>query len=183
MMRSRSKEKSKDLGEQAAREKCLRLLSRRAHSSAELRTKLWAAGFPGEVSERVLAGLGESGLVDDEEFARAWVADRKLAGGWARRKLAWELRCKGIGREVIERVLAQDLDDEAELAQATALARKRFRGAPADGEHLTRFRRLLLGRGFGFETVDKVLESLSLEPESAPGETQDIARGEGETSR
>ena len=179
-MRSKSKEKGAELGEEQAREKCLRLLSRRAHSSAELQEKLRAAGFTVKVTERALAGLTESGLLDDEEFARSWVADRKLSGGSGRRKLAWELRRKGIGRSLIAQVLSEDLEEETELSQAMELARKKLREGALGAAELARLRRFLLGRGYGFEVVDKVMQSLPLRPNA--GETPYLTRGEGETS-
>ncbi len=180
-MRRKSKERQAERGAEQAREKCLRLLSRRAHSSAELRKKLRLAGFEGEVIERVLADLTESGLLNDEEFARSWVADRKLAGGTGRRKLAWELRRKGIGRSLIARVLAEDMEEETELSQAMELARKKIRAGAQGAVEAMRLRRFLLGRGYGFEVVDKVLQSLPLHKEA--GEMSYPARGEGETFR
>lgn len=152
------------LDAEAAREKCLRLLSRRARSEAELRDRLREAGCAEPVAEQVLAGLKEAGLIDDEEFARAWVASRKARGGSGRRKLSWELLRKGVSRELIERVLAEEIDDETERRQAAALAQRRLRGR-AKAQDMTRLRRYLLGRGYGFETVDTVLDSMRQEEE------------------
>ncbi|MBN1459554.1 MAG: regulatory protein RecX [Armatimonadetes bacterium] len=148
----------------AAREKCLRLLSRRARSEAELRDRLREAGCAEPVAEQVLAGLAATGLIDDEEFARAWVMSRKARGGSGRRKLSWELLRKGVSRELIERVLAEEIDDETERRQAAALARTRLRNR-AGAHDMIRLRRYLLGRGYGFETVDSVLQNISQEGE------------------
>ncbi len=152
--------------ERAARESCLRLLSRRARSAGELRERLRAAGYGADVIREVLAGLQAAGLVDDEEFARWWVAGRKAAGGAARRRLSWELKRKGVDRTIIERVLGEQMDDETELGQATELARKRLRGGRAEGEDLSRLRRHLLGRGFGYDTVDHVIRAVTREKET-----------------
>ena len=149
---------------EAARAKCLRLLSRRAQSEAELRERLRRDGFAEGVTEEVLADLAEAGLTDDQEFARAWVASRRESGSSGRRKLAWELRRKGIAREVIARVLEEEIDETAERRQAGELARRRL-GGRTDAKELSRLRRYLLGRGYGVETVDSVLQSIRQEDE------------------
>ena len=160
-MRRRTREKlSRPDDEQAARDTCLRLLSRRARSAGELRERLRTGGFSTDVAEGVLSDLEGAGLIDDEEFARSWVAGRKAAGGAARRRVFWELRRKGVDRDLIERVLSEEMDDQTELAQATQLARKKLRGQRADAMELSRLRRHLLGRGFGFGTVDSVLQAV-----------------------
>lgn len=147
--------------EEEAREKCLRLLSRRPYSRGELRERLQTTGMAGPAIEEVLAGLEQAGLLDDEDFARSWVASRKAAGGAGRRKLRWELRRKGVDRQLVERILDEELDEETELRAAVALAQKRVAGRGADREVLSRLRRYLLGRGFGFETVDSALAKIA----------------------
>lgn len=154
-----------ELGEHAAREKCLRLLGLRLRSEAELRGRLSDSGFPDEVIGSVVGDLARSGLVDDEEFARAWVVSRQASGGAGRHKLRWELRQKGISEDLIRRVVDEGIDDQTETRQALTLARKRLKGDLREPKTLARIRRLLLGRGFGFETVDSVLQQLTTEAE------------------
>ena len=151
---------------QAAREQCLRLLALRARSAAELRDRMRKAGFHEDVVEAVLADLDRAGLVDDAEFARAWVAHRQAAGGAGRHKLQWELRRKGIADGLIKHVLDEAVTDEMEMEQALALAERRLSGGPLDRSGLARLRRTLLGRGFGFETVDAVMRHVASEGES-----------------
>jgi regulatory protein len=151
--------------QEAAREKCLRLLAVRARSAAELRDRLRGAGFAEEVIENVLGGLGRAGLVDDEEFARSWVASRRGSGTTGRRRLRWELRRKGVPEELIRRTVDEEIDEEEEFRRALDLAQRRLRGEAAEPKALSRLQRLLLSRGFGFETVDKVMRRLSVESE------------------
>ena len=126
---------------------------------AELRERLARAGFEARVAAGALAGLAEAGLIDDEEFARSWIASRKAAG-IGRRKLAAELGRKGIDRSMAERLMAEQVDDEVERRQAEAVARRRL-GAEWDAKTLARVRRLLLSRGYGFGTVDDVLQAIA----------------------
>jgi regulatory protein len=152
------------LTEEAAREQCLRLLARRARSAEELRRRLRMAGFEQNTVEAVLADLERGGLVDDEEFARLWVAERRRSGQAGRHKLRWELQQKGIARDLIRASVDEAIDDEAEVEQALVAARRRLGNRPADAEALLRLRRFLLGRGYGYGTVEAVLRRISAEP-------------------
>jgi len=148
---------------EAAREKCLRLLAVRARSGVELRDRLRRVGFARDVAEKVIADLAGAGLVDDLEFARSWVTGRQAAGGIGKQKLRWELRRKGIANELVERVIEESVDGEAEVEQALLLARKRLSGN--DAKSLARVRRLLASRGFGFDIVDAVMRRISSDTE------------------
>lgn len=138
----------------------MRLLSVRARSQAELRERLLGAGFPRGVIGRVLAGLAEAGLVGDEEFARSWIASRKLAG-IGRRRLRAELARKGIERGTIERLIAEQVDDEMERGEVERLTRKRLDRSGGEAKALARVRRFLIGRGYGFEMVEDVLREMA----------------------
>jgi len=141
----------------------LRLLSRRARSAQELRGRLRRAGFEADVVEQVLADLGAAGLVDDQEFARSWVASRRAAGGAGRHKLRWELRQKGVAEHLIRQVVDEAITEEMETEQALLLARRRILGEGDAPWELARVRRLLLGRGYGFETVESVMRRIRSE--------------------
>lgn len=164
-MKKTKANKNRPLGEEAAREKCLRLLGLRARSAWELRDRLKRAGFADDVIESTLSGLAEAKLVDDEQFARAWVAARQASRGAGRRKLRWELRRKGISNAIIQRVVDEDTDEEAELQRALAVAEARLQGTPADPRERARLQRLLLGRGFEHPTIETVIRHLSNEGE------------------
>ncbi len=146
---------------EAAREKCLRLLERRARSAAELRQRLKEADFEHDVIETIVADLEQVNLINDEEFARSWVAHRLSTGAAGRHKMRWELRRKGIHEDLLRQVIDEAVDDDTEVEQALNLARRRLRDQPIDRPALVRLRRLLIGRGYGFGTVETVLRQLS----------------------
>jgi regulatory protein len=56
--------------EKQARALCLRLLTARARTRAELSGQLAKRGYPDDVSDRVLDRLAHASLVDDVDFAR-----------------------------------------------------------------------------------------------------------------
>ena len=91
--------------EELARALCLRLLTARARTRAELAGQLAKRGYPDDVSTRVLDRLADVGLVDDASFAEQWVHSRRANAGKGKRALAAELHTKGVDNDVITSVL------------------------------------------------------------------------------
>jgi regulatory protein len=117
--------------ESVARKILLDQLTGRARSRRELGDKLAAKNVPSDVATRLLDRFEEVGLVDDEAFARAWIAGRGSADsgggkGLARRALAQELRRKGIDDEVARGAL-DEIEPADEESAARSLVRKRLR--------------------------------------------------------
>ena len=131
-----------------AKDRALRLLAARWRSRAELEQRLRQAGFEqGEVVE-ALEDLGRAGLIDDERFAQAVVADRAVRRLSGDRHIRAVLRQKGVADEVTE-VAMLAAGDESD--RALALARRRA-GRLAGIDPAAAYRRLygvLLRRGFG----------------------------------
>jgi len=144
-----------DRAEQA-RALCLRLLTARARTRAELAGQLAKRGYPDDVSAAVLDRLEHVGLIDDEDFAEQWVRSRHQHAGKGKRALAAELRTKGVDSEVISTALA-DIDVGAERTRAEQLVRDRLRreklGDPGDRDTENKVARRLVGmlarRGYG----------------------------------
>lgn len=139
-----------------ARALCLRLLTARARTRAELAARLANRGYPEEVSAEVLDRLTQAGLVDDEDFAEQWVRSRRINAGKGKRALAAELRTKGVDSDVIAAALA-GIDTGAERIRAEQLVRDRLRrerlGDPSDRDAENKVTRRLVGmlarRGYG----------------------------------
>ena len=121
--------------EEQARALCLRLLTARSRTRAELSGQLAKRGYPDDVSDRVLDRLAAVGLVDDADFAEQWVQSRRANAGKSKRALAAELRTKGVDNDVITTVLA-GIDADAERDRAEQLVRARLRRESAErGRH------------------------------------------------
>jgi regulatory protein len=154
--------------EEQARALCLRLLTARARTRAELSGQLAKRGYPDDVTDRVLARLAAVGLVDDVEFAEQWVESRRSSAGKGRRALAAELHTKGVDKEVITTVLG-GIDAGAERQRAEQLVRARLKREDLDGDS-TRVARRLVGmlarRGYDQNMAyDVVRVQLSVELE------------------
>src|SRR5690349_21837725 len=112
--------------EEQARDLCLRLLTVRARTRAELERQLTKRGYSDDVSSRVLDRLTQVGLIDDVDFAEQWVQSRRVNTGKGKRALAAELRTKGVDNEVITAALA-GIDADAERHRAEQLVRDKPR--------------------------------------------------------
>lgn len=154
--------------EEQARALCLRLLTARSRTRAELAGQLTKRGYPDDVSNRVLDRLAGVGLVDDTDFAEQWVQSRRANSGKSRRALAAELHTKGVDNQVIDAVLA-GIDAGAERERAEQLVRTKLRREVLSEDDTKVTRRLvgmLARRGYS-QTVacEVVLGELAAERE------------------
>ncbi len=154
--------------EEQARALCLRLLTARSRTRAELAGQLAKRGYPDDVSNRVLDRLAGVGLVDDTDFAEQWVQSRRAKAGKSKRALAAELHTKGVDNEVIDTVLA-GIDAGAERERAEQLVRAKLRREVLSEDDARVTRRLvgmLARRGYS-QTVacEVVLGELAAERE------------------
>ncbi|RVW03549.1 recombination regulator RecX [Rhodococcus spongiicola] len=165
--------------EARAKDVCLRLLTDRARSRAELEQALARKGYPEAVVGRVLDRLTGAGLVDDAAFAEQWVHSRHTYSGRGRRALATELRRKGIDQQISAEALSHiSADDERE--RAAELVRKKLARTTsddlADRNELERLMRRLVGmlarRGYpssmSFAVVKEELGDLGCSVEPGP---------------
>lgn len=147
-----------------ARESAIRLLSYRARSEKEIRDRLRKKGFGSSTADEVLDSLLKSGLVNDQEFARAFAHDKLLKKPMGRVMLKQELRRKGISKETIEQVLSEAYGSEDEDQYAFELATKRIKLSQSSFARLDplkqrkRLSDYLARRGFNWETVAKAVE-------------------------
>jgi regulatory protein len=155
--------------EEQARALCLRLLTARSRTRAELSGQLSKRGYPDDVRERVLDRLAAVGLVDDAEFAEQWVASRRVRAGKSRRALAAELHTKGVDNDVITAALG-GIDAAAERDCAEQLVRSKLRRETLGQDDDARVTRRLVGmlarRGYGQNLAcEVVLAELAAERE------------------
>ena len=138
------------------RDRALGLLARREHSRAELARKLAPHGERDEI-EILLDDLERRGQLSDARFAESLTHAR--AGKYGSRRLAHELREKGVGDALIADAVEQARD--ADLTAARATWQKKFGALPADAKEKAHQYRFLLGRGYPSDVVRRVVGSLA----------------------
>jgi len=141
-----------------ALERAVALLAARAHSKHEIEQKLRRSGYRPGTIEMVLYKLEKERLLDDADFAQQWVqarTDRKLG----RRRIAQELRHKGVSAEEAEAAL-EDVDEEEQLAAAVALVEKavaRIKPGEDPRRAAQRITGMLIRRGFDWDIAREAL--------------------------
>jgi regulatory protein len=153
---------SEHSGSNDCREAALKLLERTRRTRRDLERRLKEKDFDAATIAATLDRLTEVGLVDDVEYARAW-----LAGRWGRRPSGWrrleqELRTKGVSQEDAEKArgLLSDRggapDEVASAAKLAAQARKRYARLEP---HVQRQRlyALLARRGYDGDVIRRAL--------------------------
>lgn len=147
-----------------ARAIVLRRLAASARTRHELEQALARKNVPVDSARRVLDRMAELGLVDDREYASAFVDSRRQRPGWSRRSLRQRLRDKGVDRDIIDSALAA-LPTEDELATAASLVRSRWGrggGVPPDVRE-RRLLAMLARRGYSAATARAALDIVARE--------------------
>src|SRR5262245_50639613 len=147
---------------EAAREAALRLLERTRRTRSDLARRLREKGFDPTVSGGVLDRLAAVGLVDDAEYALAFLTERWGRRAAGRRRLEQELRRRGVAGDDVERAFSRFEEslgpaDEVRLARRVAeqAARRYARLDPRLQRQ--RLYALLVRRGFDSETIERAL--------------------------
>lgn len=145
--------------ENEAKNAALRFLSFRRRTEKEIRDKLKGKGFDEKSIKSTIDKLKGYDLINDSEFATAWVKERLAYKPRGKKLLRQELWKKGIKKEIIDQVtdeLCQHEDKSAiELLE-------KIKGRYKNLEPQVARRRmygLLLRRGFSYEAVNHALQS------------------------
>ncbi len=152
---------------QRARSWALKQLARRARTESEMHDRLRRRGFSCRVVRESMDFLRRTGALDDEKFAREYVAYIERQNPMGRRRIEQELQKRGVQRESARRIVAQITPEkEEELAR---LALERRGGGPSSDlareDRMRELRRLYgyLGRrGFPGGLVRRLLDLDSL---------------------
>ena len=134
-------------------DKTLNLLSYRMRSEWELRDYLKRKKAPEEFIEKILNKLSINGYVNDEQFAKRWVENRRLLKTTSRRKLMMELKQKRIPSDIIDRVLADDKDQTDERELLKELVEKKRARYPDK----LKFMQYLARQGYNYDDIKSVL--------------------------
>jgi len=151
---------------ETAYQKALHFLSYRPRSSAEVRQNLTKRGTPEALIEETVNRLKQAGLVNDPEFARAWVENRNTFRPRSKSALRMELHRKGLSDEIIQPVLDEQVNEEALAFEAARKYARRLAGLewPAFRQKLSGF---LARRGFSYTTLSPVVSEVWKEIQTA----------------
>jgi regulatory protein len=145
------------------KQRAFRLLGRRQHSASELRRKLWNKDYQQKLIDEVIEDLQNKGYLDDEEFIRAFVADKSKTKNWSRKKIKSELLKRGIDKMLIDEILnKQPVDSDFE--NALKLAKKKYeqllKRISEPKEIRNRLSTYLFSKGFDFDLIKEVCDKI-----------------------
>ena len=160
-------------GIERAYERALNYLSYRPRSEAEVRRNLHKKDVEERAIDAVIERLTRAGLVDDREFARYWVNNRARFNPRGLQGLRYELRQRGVTRDIIDAALSE-FDVQAAAARVAEAGARRFATEPP-GDFGRKLKAYMARRGFSYALI-KPLVDKKLEERHAEENTESEAR-------
>jgi regulatory protein len=139
-----------------AYDRALNLISQRLRSEWEIRDYLKRKEYEEAVRDAVVERLCTRGYINDANFAKRWVENRRLLKSTSKRRLSQELRQKRIEDEIIKQTLEADETDETEVLK-DLIERKRKQTKYKDDLKLMQY---LARQGFSYDNIKSALTSL-----------------------
>jgi regulatory protein len=132
-----------------ARNRALRMLSRREYAAHELFTLLSAKGFDQTILDTLLQQLQQENLQSDARYAEAYARSRQQRG-FGPLRIKQDLSHKGIAAELITDVL-NHCETPWEIAIQSARSKRFGEALPEDHQSRAKQIRFLQYRGFPME--------------------------------
>ena len=145
------------------KQRALRFLGRRLHSSTELRIKLKQKGYEKDLIDNVIDDLSSAGYLNDFDFAKEFIKEKFKSRLWGKYKIKSELMKKGIDNELITQALIESIGEQDEFDNAMIVAEKKIKilKSKSDGVELKRkVISFLNTRGYSYEIAGKVCDEL-----------------------
>lgn len=138
-------------------QKTLRFVGLRPRSQKEILFYLQKKTSNEKIIKKVLGDLINLGLVDDKAFVDWWLDQRAAFRPKGKRALMMELRQKGIDNNLIQKAVAEKVDEKEAAASLVEKKLKTWVRLPREicREKLTGF---LARRGFNWETIKLILD-------------------------
>lgn len=131
----------------------------RQRSEKELRTKLAQKKISGKNSDKIIEFFISHKFLNDEEFARSFVANELLKKPSGKRMIYRKLMQKGISKEVIEQIINSTYPDESTSAEI--LLKKyslKIKDKPLTVQKQKAYN-YLISRGFDFDITKETVNN------------------------
>jgi regulatory protein len=140
------------------------LLSRRPHSKREITQYLQKKHATDKQKEIIVQKLENLNYINDEEFVVWWIDQRKTFRPKGKIAIFQELRQKGVDEKLIKSVFgkSEEKKENSDFSVALELGKKRYERVKnlPEMEVKTKLSRFLAGRGFEWEIIKDVIDSL-----------------------
>ena len=161
-MTSQPRERKTKTAQQAL-QSLMRLCARSEKSTGDALRLMRTWGVP-EVEQRgVLDKLIADRYIDNRRYAEAYAREKSRLAGWGERKIAMQLRLKGVERETISAVLAEILQDDSMAERLQEKLEKKLRTVKAANDYELRGKllRYALGLGYDYDMAAEAVERVA----------------------
>ena len=142
----------------------MRLCSRAEKSTGDARRLMRTWGVPEAEQQEVVDKLVAQRFIDNRRYAEAYAREKSSLAGWGARKIAMQLRQKGVERDVITQTLAMlDADAQNDKLVEKLQRKQRTTKAANDYELRGKLLRYALGLGYDYEQAMGALDKIHLE--------------------
>jgi len=142
----------KDAGLDKAYHNALHYVAMRARSEWEMGAYLARKDVDAEAAAAIIRRLTQAGLLDDADFARSWISNRRALKSTSKRRLRLELLQKHVPSDVIDLALAGDEADERQVL-LELIAKKHARYPDRQ-----KFMQYLARQGFRYDDIKSALD-------------------------
>jgi regulatory protein len=137
----------------------MRLCARSEKSSGDAMRLMHTWQVPQAERQGVLDRLIKDRFIDDSRYAEAYVREKSRMSGWGARKIAMQLRQKGVAQDIVTKALKQ-LDGDVELPRLVEKLRRKMRTTKYSSEYELRGKlmRYALSLGFDYDMAQRAVE-------------------------
>lgn len=136
----------------------MRLCARSEKSSGDAMRLMRTWGVPEGERQGVLQKLIDQRFIDDRRYAEAYTREKSSLAGWGRKKIALQLRAKGVVREIVDEVLAS-LDSDEQAERLVDKLQRKLRSTKAASEYELRGKLLRYALSLGYD-YDMALDAI-----------------------
>jgi len=135
--------------------KALDIISRREHSSREVKDKLSRRFNAEDLIDSAIEKLLANNLINDVRFAEMYVLSRKKKG-FGPKRIAYELSSKGVKDSLSNEAI---IKEGGWLESAKNVFAKKFKEGPSSNfKESMKQKTFLQNRGFSFKEIDSVMQ-------------------------
>jgi regulatory protein len=118
-------------------------------------------GVPEGVRQAVVDKLVAQRFIDNSRYAEVYVREKSRLSGWGARKIAMQLRAKGVDKETIAEALAT-IDKEEQGSRLAEKLRRKMRSTKAQSDYELRGKllRYALGLCYDYDDASSALDKI-----------------------
>ncbi|MBO5697029.1 MAG: RecX family transcriptional regulator [Alistipes sp.] len=139
----------------------MRLCARGERSTGDAMRLMRTWGVPEGERQAVVDKLVAQRFIDNSRYAELYVREKSRLSGWGARKIAMQLRAKGVDKETIAEALAT-IDNEEQGSRLAEKLRRKMRSTKAQSDYELRGKllRYALGLGYDYDDASSALDKI-----------------------